>query len=159
MKKLVNIFVTTVFIGLAAVLPAQAISLDEMKTPAEASNYTRTSSSQEVIDFCKEVAKQSGGRIRVDHIGYSPMGKEMIVMVVGNPAPKGPEEVGGDKVVCYLNNNIHSGEIEGKEASLILAHEIAQGKHDEILKDVVIVLNPNHNLDGNDMLGEHRIDS
>ena len=70
MKKLVNIFVTTVFIGLAAVLPAQAISLDEMKTPAEASNYTRTSSSQEVIDFCKEVAKQSGGRIRVDHIGY-----------------------------------------------------------------------------------------
>ena len=87
------------------------------------------------------------------------MGKEMIVMVVGNPAPKGPEEVGGDKVVCYLNNNIHSGEIEGKEASLILAREIAQGKHDEILKDVVIVLNPNHNLDGNDMLGEHRIDS
>lgn len=159
MKKLVNIFVTTVFIGLAAVLPAQAISLDEMKTPAEASNYTRTSSSQEVIDFCKEVAKQSGGRIRVDHIGYSPMGKEMIVLVMGNPAPKGPEEVGGDKVVCYLNNNIHSGEIEGKEASLILAREIAQGKHDKILKDVVIVLNPNHNLDGNDMLGEHRIDS
>ena len=46
MKKLVNIFVTTVFIGLAAVLPAQAISLDEMKTPAEASNYTRTSALQ-----------------------------------------------------------------------------------------------------------------
>ena len=81
MRKLAQVLLITVFIGLAAWGPAQAVSLDEMKTPAEASNYTRTSSSQEVIDFCKEVAKQSGGRIRVDHIGYSPMGKEMIVMV------------------------------------------------------------------------------
>lgn len=72
------------------------------------------------------------------------MGKQMIVMIIGNPAPASPEKVGKDKVVCYLNNNIHSGEIEGKEASLILAREIAQGKHDEILKNVVIIINPNH---------------
>ena len=159
MKNLAQVLLTAAFIGLAAWAPAEAVSLDEMKTPAEESNYTRTSSSQEVVDFCKEVAKQSGGRIRIDHIGYSPQGKEMIVMVMGKPAPKGPEEVGSDKVVCYLNNNIHSGEIEGKEASLILAREVAQGMHDEILKDVVVILNPNHNVDGNDMLGEHRIDS
>lgn len=138
---------------------AEAVSLDELKTPAEESNYTRTSSSKEVINFCKLVASKSNGRIRVEHIGYSPMGKQMIVMIIGNPAPASPEKVGKDKVVCYLNNNIHSGEIEGKEASLILAREIAQGKHDEILKNVVIIINPNHNLDGNDMLGENRIDS
>ncbi|MEG1604165.1 MAG: M14 family zinc carboxypeptidase, partial [Cloacibacillus sp.] len=159
MKKIFCIALISALVGLISCGMAFAVSLDEMKTPAEASNYTKTSSSKEVLDFCNNVAKQSGGRIRVEHIGYSPMGKQMIVMVIGNPAPASPEKVGKDKVVCYLNNNIHSGEIEGKEASLILAREIAQGKHDDILKDVVIIINPNHNLDGNDMLGEHRIDS
>lgn len=157
--KSVRVWILAAFVLFSFPVYAFAEALNDMQTPAEASNFTRTSSSQEVIDFCRNVASQSEGRIRVEHIGYSPMGKEMIVMVIGNPAPNGPEDVEEDKVICYLNNNIHSGEVEGKEASLILVREIAQGQHDDILKNVVIILNPNHNVDGNDMLGENRIDS
>ena len=159
MKKFSYFCMICLLLEITGCSVSSAASLDEMKTPAEESNYTRTSSSQEVIDFCTAVAKQSNGRIRVQNIGFSPMGKKMIVMIIGNPAPASPEKVAKDKVVCYLNNNIHSGEVEGKEASLILAREIAQGRHDDILKNVVIIINPNHNVDGNDMLGEHRIDS
>ena len=41
---------------------SQAI-LAELKTPAEESNWERTTSSQEVIDFLKVVAEHSAGRI------------------------------------------------------------------------------------------------
>ena len=44
---------------------SQAI-LAELKTPAEESNWERTTSSQEVIDFLKVVAEHSAGRIILD---------------------------------------------------------------------------------------------
>jgi hypothetical protein len=133
--------------------------LENMKTPAEVSDFSRTSSSQEVINYCKEVADLSGGRIRVETFGFTPLGKPEIVMIMGLPAPEQPEKVSKDKVVAYVQCNIHSGEVEGKEAALIFAREVAQGKHDDILSKVVILINPNMNADGNDNLGENRLDS
>ena len=47
---------------------SQAI-LAELKTPAEESNWERTTSSQEVIDFLKVVAEHSAGRIILDTTG------------------------------------------------------------------------------------------
>ena len=53
-----------------------------------------------------------------------------------------------------VNCNIHSGEVEGKEAMLIFAREVALGMHDDLLKDLVILLVPQYESDGNDDLGK-----
>lgn len=158
-RKIANIVTLAVFCALFGLGAAFAGPLDDLKTPAEASNYTLTSTTAEVVEFCNKVAGLSEGRIRVEDLGLSPMGKPMVMMVMGNPAPAGPAQVGRDKVVAFVQCNIHPGEVEGKEAMLIFAREVAQGQHDDLLKDVVILINPNMSPDGNDMFGENRIDS
>jgi hypothetical protein len=137
--------------------PASAAdSLEGLKTPAELSNWERTTSSQEVLDFCAEVARKSGGRVRLEYLTRTVQGRLQPLLVIGNPAPADPKSVPADKAVALVNCNIHSGEVEGKESMLIFAREAAQGKHDDLLKDLVILLNPNMSPDGNDNLGTWR---
>lgn len=136
---------------------SQAI-LAELKTPAEESNWERTTSSQEVIDFLKVVAEHSAGRIILDTTTFATeAGTPISYMIISDVAPASPADVPEDKGVVYVNCNIHSGEIEGKESMMIFAREVAQGKHDDLLKDLVVIIVPNSNPDGNDNLGKNRI--
>ena len=116
-----------------------AVDLDNFQTPAEASNWERTTSSQEVIDFLTVVAAESNGRIIFNTMDFkTEAGTPIPYMIISDKAPASPAEVDPDKAVVYVNCNIHSGEIEGKESMMIFAREVAQGKHDELLKDLVI---------------------
>ena len=136
------------------------MKLEELKTPAEESEWERTTSSKEVLEYCKTVADNSGGRIILDDTTFkTEAGTPIPYMIISDKAPKGPDEVDEDKGVVYVNCNIHSGEVEGKEAMMIFAREVAQGKHDDLLKDLVVVIVPNSNPDGNDDLGKNRIET
>ena len=135
-----------------------AVDLDNFKTPAEASNWERTTSSQEVIDFLKVVAAESDGRIILNTTEFkTEAGTPIPYMIISDKAPASAAEADPDKGIVYVNCNIHSGEVEGKEAMLIFAREVAQGKHDELLKDLVVIIVPNNSPEGNDNLGKNRI--
>jgi dipeptidyl-peptidase-4 len=54
--------------------------------------------------------------------------------------------------VVYIQANIHAGEVEGKEASMMLARDLVDGLNNEILKKVVILICPNFNPDGNEAI-------
>ena len=152
MKRYVVAFVFMMIL----VSSAYAGALDNHQTKAEESGWTKGSTSQETVDDVKLFAANSGGRIRYEDMGYTVYGRPLPLAIVGIPsAPKSPAEV-GDRIVIHIQCNIHSGEIEGKEASLLILREIAQGKHDELLKDVVLLYNSNFNPDGNDFLGTWR---
>ena len=138
----------------------KTVKLEELKTPAEESEWERTTSSKEVLEYCKTVADNSGGRIILDDTTFkTEAGTPIPYMIISDKAPKGPDEVDEDKGVVYVNCNIHSGEVEGKEAMMIFAREVAQGKHDDLLKDLVVVIVPNSNPDGNDDMGKNRIET
>ena|GEM_PF-3124102 len=116
-----------------------------------------TASSQEVVDYCIKVANLSNGRIRYVVAGYTAMGKPIPMLVMGNPAPKDrAEKESRGLSSVFINCNIHSGEVEGKEAALIFARECALGRYDELLSKIVVLLIPNMNADGNDFLGTWR---
>ena len=109
------------------------VDLEEVKTPAEESNWEKTTSSEEVIDFCQTVADNSEGRIILDTTTFkTEFDTPIPYMIVSDKAPESPEDVPEDKGVVYVNCNIHSGEVEGKEAMMIFAREVAQGKHDDL---------------------------
>lgn len=136
------------------------VDLEELKTPAEESNWEKTTSSEEVIDFCQTVADNSEGRIILDTTTFkTEFDTPIPYMIVSDKAPESPEDVPEDKGVVYVNCNIHSGEVEGKEAMMIFAREVAQGKHDDLLKDLVVIIVPNNNPDGNDDLDKNRIET
>lgn len=134
----------------------EANPLESLKTPAEISNWTRTTSSEEVLDFVEQVALHSNGRARLEYLAWTAKGNLLPMLIIGTPAPSSPEEVPNDKAIAFINCNIHSGEIEGKESMLMFAREAALGKHDDLLKDLVILLCPNMSPDGNDDLGTWR---
>ena len=141
---------------MSAMAAFAANPLEELKTPAELSKWTRTTSSQEVIDFLTEVTENSGGRIRMEFIAWTTKGNLVPLLVMGTPAPKSPTDVPAEKAIAYVNCNIHSGEVEGKESMLIFTREVALGQHDDLLKDLIILLAPNMSPDGNDDLGTWR---
>ena len=54
----------------------------------------------------------------------------MPVIVIGDPVPASPLDLRiDDRAVVYIQANIHAGEVEGKEAALMLARDIVQGAH------------------------------
>ena len=70
-----------------------------------------------------------------------------------NPPVASAEEARrDDRLVVYAQGNIHSGEVCGKEALMILARELASTPDHPLLEDLIVLLAPNLNADGNDRM-------
>lgn len=131
-----------------------AISLtnaqNKLLTVAESSNYKSTSTYNDVIDFINDLGETSDN-IRIEYFATSAEGRDIPLMIIGTPLPEKSENMIDDnRIVVYIQANIHAGEIEGKEASQMLARDLLKGKNKEILENVVILICPILNADGNE---------
>jgi hypothetical protein len=123
---------------------------EKLLTTAERTNYDSTSTYRDVMHFVGELQKQSD-LIRVETIATSTEGRKVSMMVIGNPLPKNTGNLNNDKrVVVYIEGNIHAGEVEGKEATQMLARYLLENPDSEILKNVIVLINPILNPDGNE---------
>jgi len=119
-------------------------------TVAEASGFTATSTSAQVQEIIARIHEHST-ITRLGELGKTSEGKPIPLMILANPpltTVKEARDTG--KIIAFVMANIHAGEVEGKEASLMLAREIALDPNHPLLKDCVIVFAPNYNADGND---------
>lgn len=124
----------------------------EMQTVAEKSNYESTSLHKDVMLFVDQL-KKSSKYVKVETIARTIEGKDIPLLIVGNPLPKSPSDLINDtRVKVYIQANIHSGEVEGKEASLMYLRDLLKQKNPEVLKDVILLVCPNLNADGNDQI-------
>jgi len=122
------------------------------KTIAESSGFKATSRYQDVIDFI-HVLQQQNPNLRVETLCTSAEGREVPMLVIGNPVPRSPIDLrNDDRAVVYFQANIHAGEVEGKEAVLMLARDILQGTTNDYLDKLVILLVPIFNPDGNEKI-------
>ena len=121
-------------------------------TVAEATNYAATSRYADVMNFIKEMQKQSP-LLRVETLCRSAEGRDVPLVIVGNPVPASPlEPRNARKAVIYIQANIHAGEVEGKEASLMLIRDILQQAKPPYLDKLVILIAPIFNADGNEKI-------
>jgi hypothetical protein len=121
-------------------------------TAAEKSDYKSTSDYKDVITYIDQL-KNSSDLIRVENIAVSTDGMNIPLLVIGDPLPDSPDELTNDKrIVVYIQANIHAGEVEGKEASLMFARDLLKDKHPQILKDVIFLICPVINPDGNEKI-------
>jgi hypothetical protein len=121
-------------------------------TVAESSNFESTSSEKDVNEFIRQLSKKSGN-IKVETIATSTEGRPIQLMVIADPLIKSPEKLATDpRVVLYIQANIHAGEVEGKEASLMFARDLISGMKKEVLKNVIVLICPNFNPDGNEAI-------
>jgi len=121
-------------------------------TVAEKSDFKSTARYEDVIKFIGEL-KKSSPFIRVENIATTMEGRDIPLLVIGNPLPESPKDLVSDKrIVIYIQANIHAGEVEGKEASLMYARDILKDKNSSVLKNVVLLICPNFNPDGNEQI-------
>ncbi len=123
------------------------------RTRPEISNYEETSRYQDVRDFI-DALTIDGKILKQSWLGYSAQGKRLPMIVYGDVANAKPETIRrSGKLVVYIQGNIHAGEVEGKEAMLELLRELNAGKHAEWKKNLVLLIVPIFNADGNDLIG------
>jgi hypothetical protein len=121
-------------------------------TTAESSAYAATSTYAEVLAFIGDLQKLSP-LVRVETIATSTEGRAIPLLVIGKPLPQDPLALRYDKrVVVYFQANIHAGEVEGKEATLMLARDIVLDPKLPYLDKVVLLIAPIFNADGNDKM-------
>jgi zinc carboxypeptidase len=145
------------FRSLLALLAATASSLAAQvlpRTAAERTNYAATSTAAEVGAFLDSL-QLAGAPIAVSEMGTSALGKPIYLVVASEPAVTSPAEAAG-RLVVYLQANIHAGEVEGKEAVLMLLRELA-GPRRDLLQRLVVLVAPDYNPDGNDALGPQAV--
>jgi hypothetical protein len=131
------------------------LAQDPLRTTAERTNFVETSSHADVLGFCADLAKRSP-LVRYTDFGTSTEGKKLPLLILSDPPVASPEEAKkAGKPVLMTFANIHAGEVDGKEAVLMLARDLVDQKSD-LLKKFVILINPNFNPDGNDKFGNNR---
>jgi len=129
-------------------LPGQSKFL----TIAESSDFKSTSDYNDVMTFIDQL-KKSSKFLRVETIATSAEGRDIPLLIIGNPLPGSPDQiVNDDRVIIYIQANIHAGEVEGKEASMMFARDILSEKNPGILKNVIFLICPNFNPDGNEQI-------
>lgn len=128
----------------------------EWLTRAELSAFHETSRFPETVDYCKRL--QAGSRsIRYMSFGKSPEGRDLPLLVISEDGYFTPEQAHkSDCAVLLIINGIHSGEIAGKEASLMLLRDIAVAKQKpELLNHVVLLVVPIFNVDGHERMSPY----
>ncbi|HEV3238728.1 MAG TPA: M14 family metallopeptidase, partial [Gemmataceae bacterium] len=139
--------------------PGQQPAAEPLLTVAEKSDFKATSRHADVVAFCERLAKEAP-LVRLGELGTSHEGRKLPLIILADPPISTPEEAEkSGKVVVFAMGNIHAGEVDGKEAILMLAREIATAKDKPLLKDLVIVFAPIFNADGNERIDKkHRTD-
>jgi len=137
-------------------LPAFAQAAEPLLTVAEKSDYKATSKHLDVLAFCEAIAQRSS-TAHLDFFGTTREGRKLPLLVIADAPITTPEEAKtSGKLVVLAFANIHAGEVDGKEALLEFARDLTDRKNHPLLKDLVILLVPNLNPDGNEKFGNHR---
>src|SRR5262249_26762910 len=127
-------------------------------TRAERSSYRETSLHADVLAFVEALRAMNDARLHITDFGHSPEGRLLPLLVLSARALFTPGAAHGSGLpVVLVINGIHAGEVEGKEASLMLVRDILAGAHGDVLEHVTLVVVPLFNPDGNDRIsGENR---
>ena len=143
-------------LGLAA-LGARAT---DWTTPAEETHFRNTPSYADTIGYLDRLQRAAPDKLKLVTFGTTPEGRPMTAVIASGDGTFDPAAVrAAHKAVVLLQAGIHPGEIEGKDAGLMLLRDIAvAGKWPHLLDHVVLVYIPVFSVDGHENTSPyHRI--
>jgi len=125
--------------SLTGLLPARDVP-GFWRTRAERTAWKQTADYDETMRYCRQM--EGGSRwLKVVSYGQSGQGRDLPMIVASKERAFTPEAARATgKPIVLIVNGIHSGEIEGKDASLALLRDIAVLRTRESLLDSCIVL-------------------
>jgi hypothetical protein len=124
-----------------------------LQTVAEKTGYRATSTHAEVMAFLQELDQRKSPLLRRSSFGHTPQGRELPLLVLSSAGVSDPTAARAlGRPVVLLQNCIHAGEVEGKEAVLMLVRDLLAGQDDGLLEKLTVVVLPIYNADGNDAM-------
>lgn len=128
----------------------------EWLTLFEKSNQSKSPDYRDTISYFKKFEEKTPYAKLFD-IGISPQNREIKCIVVSNSGEFTPEKAKqSGKAIVLIQNGIHAGEIEGKDASMLLLRDILVTKEKfDLLKNLILLIIPIFNVDGHERLSPY----
>lgn len=121
-------------------------------TPAEAAHFRTTPSYADTIAYLRRLEQAAPGMIHLQTFGSTPQGRPMWMVIASSDGTFTPDAArAAHKPVVLVQAGIHPGEIEGKDAGLMLLRDIAvMHKYPHLLDHVELVYIPVFSVDGHE---------
>ena len=121
------------------------------RTRAERTGYHVTPDYEETMRYLRQLAGESEW-IKIESYGKTGQGRDLPLVIVSRDRAFTPELARATgKPIVLIQNGIHSGEIEGKDASLALIRDVAALRsRQELLDHVILLFLPIFSLDAHE---------
>lgn len=133
--------------------PSEALVQTEdnpWQTPAESTGLQSTPNYQQTMDYLKKLA-DSDSRLQLVTIGQSPQGRDIKMLIASQESLASAESVRvSAKPTLLVQAGIHSGEIDGKDAGLMLLRDIVHGQKADLLKGANLLFIPILSVDAHE---------
>src|SRR5476649_1330549 len=117
-----------------------ASALGAQQTRAERTKYAETSMYTDVTSFLDSL-QQRGAKIHVGFIGRTAQGRDVPYVIASRQLVTNALEAKRlGRPIVYVQGNIHSGEVEGKEAMLAMLRDLTLDSRKNVLDSIVLVV-------------------
>ena len=119
-------------------------------TPAEKSGFKTTPGYEETMGWFKKLATASP-LVNMVSIGKSPEGRDIFMLIVSTEKMTNASALKkSGKPLLLVQAGIHAGEIDGKDAGMMLLRDIAFGNKRNLINAVNLLFIPILNVDGHE---------
>jgi hypothetical protein len=148
------------FLAISLLLSIFVFSADdfpeEWLTVAEKTDFRSTSSYDQTMVYLYQLEAAAPERIRVTDFGRSGQGRPLPLVIVSSDGAFTPEAaVATGKPILLIQSCIHAGEVDGKDATLMVLRDIALGLKPELAEGAVTLFAPIYNADGHEMVSPY----
>jgi hypothetical protein len=135
---------------------AQKVWPTQLILTPEKTGFQKTSTCQDVSSFLEAISHLSQ-EVKIVSLGKSPEGKDISMAILSRNGITTPAAArNSHKVIAYVQGNIHAGEVEGKEALMMLMRDILLGDKNRLLDSTILLFVPAYNTDSNDKMEKGR---
>lgn len=122
-------------------------------THFEKSNKLESPDYENTLKYFQKFANKTPF-VKIKTIGITPQGRELKVIIVSKDKAITPDQAKKTgKAILLIQNGIHPGEVEGKDACMLLLREILITKEKEYLLDnTILLIIPVLNIDGHERI-------
>jgi len=129
----------------------------DWRTPAEMANYRTTPDYATTVEYLERIATAYPGKAHIEDFGKTGEGRDLKIVVASKDGLFDPDRIhASGRTILLVQNSIHAGEMDGKDACLALLRDIVQDRdRAKLLENVVLVFIPVYNIDGHERRSAH----
>lgn len=149
MKRLLTICALMLLMGTACTTTKP--SPEELITLVEQTDFVQTPKAEQTMAYFQKLADYSP-MVNLSTFGQSAQGRDLVAVVLDKDGLQNPEKIRKKgRAIILVESCIHSGEPDGKDATMIFIRDmIVENKDIELLDNVSFLFIPILNIDGHE---------